>query len=162
MYKIRENFLCKLTERFCLTNYQDCDIIKILAAETRLRRDEKKRREAEASQLWKIIRDFWIHDFKGRASFRGFTGLRKRLNNSSCFIRVNNYIGYFRHTHIPHFWKIGLGFTLPSPLIFTPTGFGSHLLHAQQSDRAWEIQTAWTYATNLRSPHFQMRLTSSL
>ena len=34
------------------------------------------------------------------------------------------------------FEKIFLGFTLPSPLIFTPTGFGSHLLLAQRSDRA--------------------------
>ena len=33
-------------------------------------------------------------------------------------------------------WIIELGFTLPSPLIFTPTGFGSHLYTAQRSDRA--------------------------
>lgn len=32
-----------------------------------------------------------------------------------------------------------MGFTLPSPLIFTPTGFGSHLYSAQQSDRAVEV-----------------------
>ena len=46
-------------------------------------------------------------------------------------------------TIIAHSWqfvkcylKKFLGFTPPSPLIFTPTGFGSHLLLAQRSDRA--------------------------
>ena len=58
--------------------------------------------------------------------------------------------------------KIFSGFTPPSPLIYTPAGFGPHLLLAQRSDRAREMSLSdWSYAVNLRPPVLGS-LTSSL
>ena len=59
---------------------------------------------------------------------------------------------------LPTSFSFCLGFTPPSPLIFTPTGFGSHLLLAQRSDRARETQAAWSYAVNLRPNLFGIAL----
>ena len=49
----------------------------------------------------------------------------------------------------------GLGFTPPSPLIFTPTGFGSHLYTAQRSDRAVKVSlSGWSYVARVGFPCF--------
>ena len=50
-------------------------------------------------------------------------------------LRFYNYYTIGATLCQPLFYNF-LGFTLPSPLIFTPTGFGPHLLLAQESDRA--------------------------
>ena len=81
------------------------------------------------------------------------------IPNFSCFSCSQFHLSFLWLLYHIDSWfvkKIFSGFTPPSPLIFTPTGFGSHLLHAQRSDRARELSFAVrSYLVTLRLPTFR-------